>query len=652
MLGTSAQLGSCAQLAGLDFARAATLADCLVDDGLLASGLPLRFEHRTVQASLLQEMGSARRSRIHLAAARLFEQRGEPPETVAQHLLVAEQYGDPWVAHHLEEAGREALGRGDRTSALTFLSQALSQDPQAAGPRLLLDLADASAEVDVGAATRHLRRAMELGADPSAAALAALAVARAVPDGSSFPALATMLEDMAPHLPATDRDMQIEVELATVDLSRSARRATQAHTAIASILGPSKPVATRAERLGLALMAVVVSMNPWRGGAAEVAQLVGEALSPSELTVGDRWAVRLRARALLALAQAGSFEQAEIMGSLALEQARALEDPTTAAEFSVSRAKALLLQGRLGEAEAQVSIGLESMAGHPWRTRPLAWACLLEAMSAQGHASEALGLLEAKFGDFDLGTPSPEGRQLLEQRGRSLLLVDRAEEALCDFELAKRWAEQDCIDNPGATSWRLGVASCLVAQGKPDEALRLANENLDLATSFDAPWLVGAALVEAAAASPIARRVAHLREAVRLLEKAAAPLVLASALIGLGSELRRDGSRTPEAIQALSRGADLAFRCGAAGLVSQASTALRAAGARPRRLALRGLESLTPAERRVARLASAGDTNAEIAAKLFLAEKTVEGHLASVFRKLGVRSRRQLVEHLDQPTPA
>ena len=72
---------------------------------------------------------------------------------------------------------------------------------------------------------------------PSAAALAALAVARAVPDGSSFPALATMLEDMAPHLPATDRDMQIEVELATVDLSRSARRATQAHTAIASILG-------------------------------------------------------------------------------------------------------------------------------------------------------------------------------------------------------------------------------------------------------------------------------------------------------------------------------------------------------------------------------------------------------------------------------
>jgi DNA-binding CsgD family transcriptional regulator len=76
------------------------------------------------------------------------------------------------------------------------------------------------------------------------------------------------------------------------------------------------------------------------------------------------------------------------------------------------------------------------------------------------------------------------------------------------------------------------------------------------------------------------------------------------------------------------------------------------AGARPRRLALTGLESLTPAERRVAAMASAGNTNAEIAAKLFLAEKTVEGHLASVYRKLGVRSRRQLGGLLQQQAPA
>jgi DNA-binding CsgD family transcriptional regulator len=59
-----------------------------------------------------------------------------------------------------------------------------------------------------------------------------------------------------------------------------------------------------------------------------------------------------------------------------------------------------------------------------------------------------------------------------------------------------------------------------------------------------------------------------------------------------------------------------------------------------------GPEALTPAERRVAELAGAGHSNSEIATKLHLARKTVEGHLARVYRKLEVRSRDQLAEHL------
>ena len=63
---------------------------------------------------------------------------------------------------------------------------------------------------------------------------------------------------------------------------------------------------------------------------------------------------------------------------------------------------------------------------------------------------------------------------------------------------------------------------------------------------------------------------------------------------------------------------------------------------RPRRLALTGVDSLTPSELRVARMAAGGRTNREIAQSLFVTPKAVEYHLANVYRKLGIRGRADL----------
>ena len=70
------------------------------------------------------------------------------------------------------------------------------------------------------------------------------------------------------------------------------------------------------------------------------------------------------------------------------------------------------------------------------------------------------------------------------------------------------------------------------------------------------------------------------------------------------------------------------------------------ARAAPRRDALSGVESLTPSERRVADLAVAGRSNREIAQELYVTPKTVEVHLSNAYRKLGIRSRRELTRAL------
>src|SRR6266511_3441839 len=109
----------------------------------------------------------------------------------------------------------------------------------------------------------------------------------------------------------------------------------------------------------------------------------------------------------------------------------------------------------------------------------------------------------------------------------------------------------------------------------------------------------------------------------------------ARALLALGIVRRRGRQKRP-AREAIEAALEAFETLGAAGWAAKARAELGRIGGRTRS------EGLTAAERRVAALVAEGRTNREVAAALFLGERTVETHLSHVYAKLGVRSRAEL----------
>jgi DNA-binding CsgD family transcriptional regulator len=111
--------------------------------------------------------------------------------------------------------------------------------------------------------------------------------------------------------------------------------------------------------------------------------------------------------------------------------------------------------------------------------------------------------------------------------------------------------------------------------------------------------------------------------------------------LAYGERLRRDRLKT-EARTQLRSAVDTFDGIGTRLWAERARDELRATGETVRKRDNSTLETLTPQERRVARLVADGASNKDVAAQLFLSSRTVEYHLGKVFTKLGVASRVEL----------
>lgn len=212
--------------------------------------------------------------------------------------------------------------------------------------------------------------------------------------------------------------------------------------------------------------------------------------------------------------------------------------------------------------------------------------------------------------------------------------------------------------------WTVEYVDALIAAGNAGQA-RDAAADFHLHTASANPHVRALAEVALARMSQdggdVGAAEASFDHALGLLVEGQNVTVAARVLMLRGQMLRR-ANRRREAVESLIRAREFYEGVGASVLVRRCDQELRATGMSWRGMSeieqRRGRDDaaghvpLTPQELSVADLVVRGLTNAEVARKLFIAEKTVQYHLTHIYGKFGIRSRTELAAvHLSDAVP-
>jgi DNA-binding CsgD family transcriptional regulator len=257
----------------------------------------------------------------------------------------------------------------------------------------------------------------------------------------------------------------------------------------------------------------------------------------------------------------------------------------------------------------------------------------------RGDVDRALAVIERLLGERELKSRDTPIRM---HWMRGLLMLSRGEPrgALADLEAALELLEVAWLRHPGLIPVLPDAVEAAAGGGDGAHARELLALLDERAARIDTPWTRairarsrGAVLL---ADGEPEDAVTPLRGALATFDATGHRPDAARAALLLGRCLLRAGHRSAAA-EALDDARARAEQLGA--VLWEAQCRQELARVAPGRAE----GSLTPTERRIAQLVADGARNKEIASALFVSTANVEAHLTRIFRKLGIRTRSDLV---------
>jgi DNA-binding CsgD family transcriptional regulator len=587
----------------------------------------IRFTHPLLASVVYQGVSADERRRAH---GRLALVVADPLDR-ARHLALSTESPNTQIAADLEDAAALASTRGAPIAAAELAEHALRLTPAAHGDRRRRALAAARAQRSAGEWTRARKIVADLLAERRAGswraeALVLLAELESV--GRSVPLLEEALRESAS--PALQSEIHCRLAWAT----RFRPSSDHARAALELAEQVDDDVLRRRAR-------VVQAILGWFAGEAEAPEDLRALARDFPSAVGGEQLVREATLAVVnTVAPSPTRDEARASLEREYEEWRERDEPRSSralwglawVEFWAGR-WALAARYAARARDISVQYGLEVPQDH----LPIAVIAVHrgDLALAREHSERALDLSKEQFG---LRPP---------QHMAVLGLVARwsGDESVAMewFGKAERQAAALRWGEPSVRWWSGDQIELLLELGRIQDAIRVLDVWEADAARVAREWVLAHATrcrgLVAAAQGEVDRASSLLGRAVAQHKQVGDPFGTARALLGLGV-VRRRARKKRDARDAIQVALDGFEQLGAANWAEKARGELGRIGGRRRE------EGLTAAERRVAVLVAEGRTNREVAAALFLTERTVASHLSHVYAKLGVRSRTELAREL------